>query len=167
MRLRRRTPSARSPIALLDQAYEKRLDAIQRLRAAHASVLAAEARLERDRRTARAAVDRLEEKARLALNDGDEDAAKSAAAECIPLDARIAQLESELGRVRETETVLDGALRLVGQQLDTLRHKHDAARNAPGGKAALAAVQADLEALASAYVPVTDALRKAGGRGGQ
>ncbi len=149
-------------MALLNKAFEERLDAVQRLRTAHASVLAAEARLERDRRAARAAIDRLEEKARLALNDGDEDAAKSAAAECIPLDAHIGQLTIELGRVRETETVLDGALRLAGQQLDTLRHKQEAARHAPAGKAALAAVQADLEGIASAYAPVTDALRRAG-----
>jgi phage shock protein A len=54
---------------MLDEAYEERLDAMQRLRTAHASVLAVEARLERDRRTARAAVDRLEEKARLADRD--------------------------------------------------------------------------------------------------
>jgi phage shock protein A len=162
MRLRRRTPSAPTPLSLLDRAYDERLDAMQRLRSAHAAVLAAEARLERDRRTARAAVDRLEEKARLALNAGDETAAKAAAAECVPLDAEVARATHELDGVRETEAALSGALRLVGQQLDTLRRKREAARHAPSGKAALVAVQADLKALASAYAPVSDALSRVG-----
>jgi phage shock protein A len=164
MRLRRRTPKAVTPLALLDEAYEHRIDAMERLRRAHASVLAAEAGLERDRRSARAAVDRLEAGARRALNEGDEQQAKELASRCVPLDADIDHLTASLDRVRDTEAALGAALRLIEQQLDAVRRRRDSLRHTHA-KAALAAVQDDLRALAEQYAPVTEALDRTAGTG--
>jgi phage shock protein A len=155
---RRREPPAPDPAALVGDAYQQRLAALERLRSARAGVVASRARADHDRRSALAAIQRHEAVARRALDTGDEKAAQAAAARCVPLDAAVTEATATLESLAETDAVLDAAVTLVEQQLDTLRRQRARVGSATDAAAALAGVRADLEALAVEFAPVLETL---------
>lgn len=158
MWLRRRRAAPPDTLELVSTAYQQRLAALERLRVARAGVVAARARADNERRSAGAAIERHEQVARRALDNGDESAAKAAAARCVPLEAAVAEATATLESLADTDAVLDAAVTLVQQQLDVLRQQRARLTSATDTAAALAGVQADLEALAVEFEPVLETL---------
>jgi phage shock protein A len=154
MRFRRKPPPAVTPLSLLDSAYDDRLRALERIRAASAAVHASRARLEASRRSWVASVERHESDAREALATGDEAQARSAAARCVPLDADIQAADEQLARFQDTEDDLAVARDIVAQQLNALRRRREAKRGMRSTAAALAAIRTDLAALDQGFEPV-------------
>lgn len=70
----------------------------------------------------------------------------------------MAQAAETLDSLAETDAVLEAAVELVQQQLDTLRRQRARIASAADTSAALAGVQADLEALALEFAPVLESL---------
>lgn len=152
--LRRRRTQSVAPAQLLDAAYAERLRALERIRRASDGVHATRARLESSLRSSLVALQRLEHQAREALGDGDEEAARSIAARCVPLDAEIAAANEQLGRYRATEGDLESMRQLVAEQLNSIRKRRESLRGARATEQALDSVRADLAALAAEFASV-------------
>lgn len=143
---------------LLDAAYDERLRALERIRAAAASLHASRARLESASRTWIAAVKRHEQRAREALAAGDETAARVAAAACVPIDGDIEAAAVQRERYLATERTLAAARDIVTGQLDSVRRRRESLGGVQSGAAAMDRLRAELAALATEYEPVERAL---------
>lgn len=160
MRFHRHRPPVATPLSLLDAAYEARLGALERIRAASAAVHASRARLEASRHSWAASVERHERDAREALAAADEVKARSAAARCVPIDADIKAADEQLARFRDTEHDLAVARDVVAEQLDALRRRREASRGVRTTEAALDAVRAELVALDQGFEGVQRAIEQ-------
>jgi phage shock protein A len=161
MRLFRRSqPPVVTPASVLDEAYDARLRALERIRAASGAVHASRARLESSVRSSAAALERLEAQARTALAAGDEDTARAVAARCVPIDADIAEATEQIQRYQETERNLETMRELVAEQLTSLRKRRETLRGSAAGAAALDRVRSDVAALAADFGPVEQELAK-------
>lgn len=152
--LRRRRVRDTTAVQLLDEAYDARLRALERIRAAAGSVHASRARLESSLRSSRAALERHEQQARDALAAGDEHAARAAAARCVPIDADIAATGEELRKYRATEDNLATMRSVVAEQLNSLRKRREAARGSVASAEALEVIRAELAQLGAQFSTV-------------
>ncbi|MEO6713539.1 MAG: hypothetical protein ABIM89_08945 [Mycobacteriales bacterium] len=139
---------------LLDEAYDARLRALERIRSSAGVVHASRARLESAQRSSSAELERLEERARELLAAGDETGARAVAAKCVPIDGDIEAAAHELGKYRDAEAHLETMRDMVAQQLTTLRKQRESMRSAHASGAALETVRTQLDLLAAQFAPV-------------
>lgn len=159
--LRRKSAPADSSLQLLDDAYAARLRTLARIRAAADGIHATRARLEASLRSSLAALQRLEHQARELLAQGDEAAARAAAARCVPIDAEITEANEQLARFRATEQDLETMRELVSDQLNWIRKRRESLRGAHASGRALDSVRSELAALAGEFASVEQELRAA------
>ncbi|HVS42424.1 MAG TPA: PspA/IM30 family protein, partial [Candidatus Dormibacteraeota bacterium] len=112
---------AENPAEALDLSYEKMLENLQKVRRSIADVLTSQKRLEAQRDTLRQQFDNLQGHARLALQQGQEDVARTALSRAQLLRGQIDGLDPQIEQLRQQEQQLE----VVGEKL---RAKVDAFR---------------------------------------
>jgi phage shock protein A len=112
---------AENPAEALDLSYEKMLENLQKVRRSIADVLTSQKRLEAQRDTLQQQHDTLQGHARLALEQGREDVARTALSRAELLRAQIGGLDPQIEQLRQQEQQLE----VVGEKL---RAKVDAFR---------------------------------------
>jgi phage shock protein A len=112
---------AENPAEALDLSYEKMLENLQKVRRSIADVLTSQKRLEAQRDTLQQQFDNLQGHARLALQQGQEDVARTALSRAQLLRGQIDGLDPQIEQLRQQEQQLE----VVGEKL---RAKVDAFR---------------------------------------
>ena len=112
---------AENPAEALDLSYEKMLENLQKVRRSIADVLTSQKRLEAQRDTLQQQFDNLQGHARLGLQQGQEDVARTALSRAQLLRSQIDGLDPQIEQLRQQEQQLE----VVGEKL---RAKVDAFR---------------------------------------
>jgi phage shock protein A len=126
---------AENPAEALDLSYEKMLENLQKVRRSIADVLTSQKRLEAQRDSRRQELDTLQGHARLAVQQGQEDVARTALMRAQVVRAQIEGLEPQIEQLRQQEQQLE----VVGERLrarveafrshrETMKAQYSAAR---------------------------------------
>jgi phage shock protein A len=104
---------AENPAEALDLSYEKMLENLQRVRRSIADVLTSQKRLEAQRDTLQQQLDTLQGHARLALQQGQEDVARTALTRAQLVRGQVDGLDPQIEQLRQQEQQLE----VVGEKL--------------------------------------------------
>jgi phage shock protein A len=104
---------AENPAEALDLSYEKMLENLQRVRRSIADVLTSQKRLEAQRDTLQQQLDTLQGHARLALQQGQEDVARTALTRAQLVKGQVDGLDPQIEQLRQQEQQLE----VVGEKL--------------------------------------------------
>jgi phage shock protein A len=141
------------PAELLDVAYRKQVDALQRVKRGVADVLTAEKRLEIEAQQIRAAGTRFHIAARAAASRGDDDAARRSLQREAFAEFQLGRLDGDIAEVRAQRAALEASARTLEERVELFRTQ----KLALGAKYAAAKAAAHAgETLTGLSEPMTD-----------
>ncbi len=113
------------PTQALDLSYEKMLENLQQVRKSIADVLTSQKRLEAQRAQLKAQYDKLQGQARQALQQGQEDVAKTALSRAGAIQPQISALNPQIDQLAQQEAALEETGRKLNSKIEAFRAQRD------------------------------------------
>lgn len=116
---------AENPTQALDLSYEKMLENVQQVRRSIADVLTSQKRLEAQKASLQAQYDKLQGQARQALQQGQDDVAKTAVIRAQSISGQIETITPQIEQLRVQEQSLEDTGRKLSSKLELFRSQRD------------------------------------------
>jgi phage shock protein A len=153
--------AAEKPDEMLDLSYEQMLDRLTEVRRALVQIAASRKQLELQEQQLQHSVDHLQDQARAALSQGNEDLAKEALSRKAAAQAQIGDMDSQHQQLTEQEQKMEQTLGVLQQRVNEFRTKKEVLKAQYSAAEATASVNEDAAGISSSYADSGAALQRA------
>jgi phage shock protein A len=152
---------AEKPDEMLDLSYEQMLDQITNVRRALVQIAASRKQLELQEQQLQHSVSHLQDQARAALSQGNEDLAKEALSRKAAAQAQVTDLDSQHEQLTEQEQKMEQTLDALQKRVNDFRTKKEVLKAQYSAAQAESSVNADVAGISSGYADSGAALQRA------
>jgi phage shock protein A len=153
--------AAEKPDELLDLSYEEMLDRITEVRRALVQIAASRKQIELQEQQFQHSVDHLQDQARAALNQGNEDLAKEALSRKAAAQEQIQGFEEQRQQLAEQEQHMEQTLDTLQKRVNEFRTKKEVLKAQYATAQAVSSVNADAAGISGSYADSGTALQRA------
>ncbi len=152
---------AEKPDEMLDLSYDQMLDQITSVRRALVQIAASRKQLELQGQQLQHSVTHLQDQARAALSQGNEDLAKEALSRKAAAQAQVTDLESQHEQLTEQQQKMEQTLDVLQKRVNEFRTKKEVLKAQYSAAQAESSVNADAAGISSGYADSGAALQRA------
>ena len=153
--------AAEKPDELLDLSYEQMLDRITEVRRALVQIAASRKQIELQEQQIQHSVDHLQDQARAALTQGNEDLAKEALSRKAAAQAQLAGFEDQRQQLSEQQQHMEQTLDALQKRVNEFRTKKEVLKAQYATAQAVSSVNADAAGVSGSYADSGAALQRA------
>jgi phage shock protein A len=153
--------AAEKPDEMLDLSYEQMLDRLTEVRRALVQIAASRKQLELQEQQLQHSVNHLQDQARAALSQGNEDLAKEALSRKAAAQAQISDMDSQHQQLTEQEQKMEQTLGVLQQRVNEFRTKKEVLKAQYSAAEAVTSVNEDAAGISSSYADSGAALQRA------
>jgi phage shock protein A len=153
--------AAEKPDELLDLSYEEMLDRITEVRRALVQIAASRKQIELQEQQLQHSVDHLQDQARAALAQGNEDLAKEALSRKAAAQGQVAGFEDQRQQLTEQQQHMEQTLDALQKRVNEFRTKKEVLKAQYATAQAVSSVNADAAGISSSYSDSGAALQRA------
>jgi phage shock protein A len=153
--------AAEKPDELLDLSYEQMLDRITEVKRALVQIAASRKQIELQEQQLQHSVDHLQDQARAALAQGNEDLAKEALSRKAAAQAQAAGFEDQRQQLSEQQQHMEQALDTLQKRVNEFRTKKEVLKAQYATAQAVSSVNADAAGISGSYADSGEALQRA------
>jgi len=152
---------AEKPDEMLDLSYEQMLDQITNVRRALVQIAASRKQLELQEQQLQHSASHLQDQARAALSQGNEDLAKEALSRKAAAQAQVTDLDSQHEQLTEQEQKMEQTLAVLQKRVNDFRTKKEVLKAQYSAAQAESSVNADVAGISSGAADSGAALQRA------
>jgi phage shock protein A len=152
---------AEKPDEMLDLSYDQMLDQITNVRRALVQIAASRKQLELQEQQLQHSVDHLQDQAKAALSQGNEDLAREALSRKAAAQAQVTDLDSQHQQLTEQEQKMEQTLDVLQKRVNDFRTKKEVLKAQYSAAQAESSVNADVAGISSGYADSGAALQRA------
>jgi phage shock protein A len=152
---------AEKPDEMLDLSYEQMLDQITSVRRALVQIAASRKQLELQEQQLQHSADHLQDQAKAALSQGNEDLAKEALSRKAAAQAQVTEMDSQHEQLTEQEQKMEQTLDVLQKRVNEFRTKKEVLKAQYSAAQAESSVSADAAGISSGYADSGAALQRA------
>jgi phage shock protein A len=153
--------AAEKPDELLDLSYEQMLDRITEVRRALVQIAASRKQIELQEQQLQHSVDHLQDQARAALTQGNEDLAKEALSRKAAAQGEVAGFEDQRQQLSEQQQHMEQTLDTLQKRVNEFRTKKEVLKAQYATAQAVSSVNADAAGISGSYADSGAALQRA------
>jgi phage shock protein A len=153
--------AAEKPDELLDLSYEQMLDRITEVRRALVQITASRKQIELQEQQLGHSVDHLQDQARAALNQGNEDLAKEALSRKAAAQSQVQGFEEQRQQLAEQQQHMEQTLDTLQKRVNEFRTKKEVLKAQYATAQAVSSVNADAAGISDSYSDSGAALQRA------
>jgi phage shock protein A len=152
---------AEKPDEMLDLSYDQMLDQITNVRRALVQIAASRKQLELQEQQLQHSVSHLQDQARAALSQGNEDLAREALSRKAAAQAQVTDLDSQHEQLTEQEQKMEQTLDVLQKRVNDFRTKKEVLKAQYSAAQAESSVNSDVAGISSGYADSGAALQRA------